>query len=235
MKNNSGQILTELIIAIAITAILAAIGAQLLNVSLYSVGTSEDRQAASRLAEEIFEALRAVTQGNTTSTQGWNRLYLPPDGSGNATSSKGTGGVGNPFYVTIVSNQWQIASGTEDVILEGKTFTRRFFIENICRDNTNHNISTTTITTCLGGTYEDPGTQKITAKISKTGAPDFEFSEYFTRYLNESSPQNSWQTQACNVVAATSSPTVFCDNISNRMDTNLNCSGASTCLRIKQQ
>ena len=84
-----GQILTELIIAITITAILAAIGAQLIGVSFYSAGTSEDRQAASRLGEEVFEALRAITQGNTTSTQGWNRLYLPPDGTGNASSSKG--------------------------------------------------------------------------------------------------------------------------------------------------
>lgn len=233
MKNNSGQILTELIIAIAITAVLAAIGAQLLNVSLYSAGVSEDRQAASRLAEEVFEALRAVAFGNTSSTQGWNRLYLPPDGTGNATSSKGTS---NPFYVSIVANQWQIASGTEDVILEGKTFTRRFFIENICRDNTSHSISTTTITTCLVGTYEDPGTQKITAKISKTDAPDFEFFEYFTRYLNESSPQNSWQTNSCGAapVGATSSPTIYCNN-DYQIDANVNCSGVSTCLRIKQQ
>ncbi|KKW01727.1 MAG: hypothetical protein UY36_C0017G0003 [Parcubacteria group bacterium GW2011_GWA1_49_11] len=34
-----GQILAELMIAIAITAVLAAIGAQLLNVGLYSAGT----------------------------------------------------------------------------------------------------------------------------------------------------------------------------------------------------
>ena len=231
MKNNRGQILTELIIAIAITAVLAAIGAQLLNVSLYSAGVSEDRQAASRLAEEIFEALRAITFSNTTSTQGWNRLYLPPEGTGNATSSKGAS---NSYYVTIVANQWQIASGTEDVILEEKTFTRRFFIENICRDNTSHSISTTTITTCLGGTYEDPGTQKVIVTISKTNAPDFEFSEYFTRYLNESSPQNSWQTQTCSVVNSTSSPTVYCSN-DGKIDANTNCSGVSTCLRIKQQ
>ena len=49
-----GQILTELIIAIAITAILAAIGAQLIGVSFYSAGTSEDRQAASRSGEEVL-------------------------------------------------------------------------------------------------------------------------------------------------------------------------------------
>ena len=228
---NKGQILAELIIAIAITAVLAAIGAQLLNVSLYSAGVSEDRQAASRLAEEIFEAMRAITQGNTSSTQGWNRLYLPPDGFGNATSSKGTG---NFYYVEVVDNQWQIASGTEDIILEGKTYTRKFIIENICRDNSTHSVSTTTIP-CPGGNYEDPGAQKVIITISKTDAPDFEFSEYFTRYLNESSPQNSWQTQTCSVIGATSSPTVFCGNFENQMDTNVNCFGVSTCLRIKQQ
>ena len=126
-----GQILTELIIAIAITAILAAIGAQLIGVSFYSAGTSEDRQAASRLGEEVFEALRAITQGNTTFTQGWNRLYLPSDGTCNASSLKGAA----TFYkVLILENTWQIASGTENIVLDGNEYTRSFTIGNVSRD-----------------------------------------------------------------------------------------------------
>ena len=105
-----GQILAELMLAIAITAVLAAIGAELLNVGLYSAGTSEDRQAASRLAEEVFESLRAITFGNTTSTQGWNNLYLPPTGGGDIYTSKGDS---NLYHTEIVNNNWKIVSGSK--------------------------------------------------------------------------------------------------------------------------
>ena len=226
-----GQILAELMIAIAITAVLAAIGAQLLNVGLYSAGTSEDRQAASRLAEEVFESLRAITFGNTTSTQGWNNLYLPPTGGGDIYTSKGDS---NLYHTEIVNNNWKIVSGSEIVILDNGDFTRSFIIENICRDNSTADISTTTIP-CLSGFWEDPGYQKVTVTISKIGAPDFTFSQYFTRYLNESTSQENWGSNNCSsVIDATSTPTIYC-NIDGKADANLNCVGVSTCLRIKQQ
>ncbi len=201
--NKNGQILTELIIAIAITVVLAAIGAQLVGVSLYSAGSSKDRQTASRLAEEVFEALRAATQGNTSSTQGWNRIYLPPDGTGTASSSKGA----NNFYkVLILDNNWQIASGTEAIVLGGDIYSRLFIIENVSRDS-----STKTIELIYNSANDDPHTQKITVTISKTGAPDFVLSQYFTRYLNESTAQINWSGSVnCNPVGATSSQSDYC-------------------------
>ena len=219
-----GQILTELIIAIAITAILAAIGVQLIGVSFYSAGTSEDRQAASRLGEEVFEALRAITQGNTTSTQGWNRLYLPPDGTGNASSSKGAA---NFYKVLILENTWQIASGTENIVLDGNEYTRSFTIENVSRDTTSGNID---IDSNYNIANDDPATQKVTVKISKTNAPDFTFVKYFTRYLNESTPQTTWSSSACGPFGATSSQTNYCSKTD--IDANTNCVGDLTCFRL---
>jgi len=219
---NRGQILTELIIAITITAILAAIGAQLIGVSFYSAGTSKDRQVASRLAEEVFESLRAITQGNTSSTQGWNRLYLPPDGMGTASSSKGA----EKFYkVLILDNTWQIASGTENIILDSSEYTRSFTINNVSRDVTLGNIQSTYVLA-----NDDPATQKVTVKISKTGAPDFIFEKYFTRYLNESTAQTSWATLNCGPVGATSTQTNYCSETD--IDVNTNCVGDSTCFRL---
>ena len=220
-----GQILTELIIAITITAILAAIGAQLIGVSFYSAGTSEDRQAASRLGEEVFEALRAITQGNTTSTQGWNRLYLPPDGTGNASSSKGAA---NFYKVLILENTWQIASGTENIVLDSDEYVRFFIIENVSRDATSGNIDSN-----YNSANEDPATQKVIVKISKTNAPDFTFVKYFTRYLNESTAQTSWQTNNCSAspVGATSSPTIYC-NTDNKINANTGCVDDLTCFRL---
>ncbi len=217
-----GQILTELIIAIAITAILAAIGAQLIGVSFYSAGTSEDRQSASRLGEEVFEVLRAITQGNTSSTQGWNRLYLPPDGTGTASSSKG---VANLYKIIISENIWQIASGTENIILDGSEYARSFTIDNVSRDAASGNIQSTYVLA-----NDDPATQKVTVKISKTGAPDFTFVKYFTRYLNESTPQTTWSSSGCGPYGATSSQTNYCSK--TNIDTNTNCVGDLTCFRL---
>jgi len=221
-SSNRGQILTELIIAITITAILAAIGAQLIGVSFYSAGTSEDRQAASRLGEEVFEALRAITQGNTSSTQGWNRLYLPPDGMGTASSSKGTE---NFYKILILNNTWQIASGTESIVLDDDEYARFFIIENVSRDATSGNIQST-----YNISNDDPATQKVTVKISKTGALDFTFVKYFTRYLNESTAQTSWGSPGCGPFSATSTQTNYCSETD--IDVNANCVGDSTCFRL---
>ena len=182
---------------------MAAIGAQLVGVSLYSAGSSKDRQGASRLAEEVFEALRGITQGNTSSTQGWNRIYFPPDGSGNASSSKG---ISNLYKIIISENIWQIASGTEAIVLDGDTYNRSFIIENISRA-----ISTNAIESVYNSANDDPHTQKITVTISKIGAPDFVLSQYFTRYLNESTAQINWAGSVnCNPVGATSSQSDYC-------------------------
>lgn len=201
--NNYGQILTELIIAIAITVILAAIGAQLIGVSLYSAGSSEERQSAVRLGEEVFEALRAITQGNDASSQGWNRIYLPPDGAGDPINSKGTN---NQYKIVISGNEWQINSGSSTITLEGKDYSRYFIIENVSR------AANGAIESVYNGNNDDPHTQKITIFVSKAGSSQFTFSEYFSRYLNESTAQTLWTSQDCGIYGATSSINVYCSN-----------------------
>lgn len=217
--NNNGQILTELIIAIAITVILAAIGAQLIGVSLYSAGSSEERQSAVRLGEEVFEALRAITQGNDASSQGWNRIYLPPDGAGDPINSKGTN---NQYKIVISGNKWQINSGSSTITLEGKDYNRYFIIENVSR------ASNGAIESVYNSNNEDPHMQKINVFISKAGGSQFTFSEYFSRYLNESTAQTSWLSQNCGTVGATSSISVYCSN------TNIDITGGGN-LKLQTQ
>ncbi|MBI5306013.1 hypothetical protein HZB04_00245 [Candidatus Wolfebacteria bacterium] len=228
--NNRGQILTELIVAISITAIVIALGAQMVGVSLYSAGSSSDRQTASRLSEEVFEALRAITQGNTSSTQGWNRLYFPPDGLGTASSSKGAA---NPYKLTIVSNSWQIASGTETIAFEGDTYSRSFIIENVSRD------ASSSIEAVYNSNNEDPHTQKVTVTVSKTGGvsqgqASFTFSQYFTRYLNEITGQVNWNAVQCGPVSATATTIGYCTASTSDTGNSLCAGGVSTCLRISQ-
>lgn len=232
-KTISGQILTEIIVAVLVVGILIGLSAQLLNVSLYSLKGSGDRQISTRLAEEIFEGLQAVIFSNTSSTQGWNKIYLPPDGTGDAYNSKGKN---NPYYLIILDNTWQIASGTETITLEDKNYTRYFYIENVCRDEVNGNISTTTIP-CPSGTWEDPGTQKITAVVIPQDQSPFVFSQYFSRLLNESSFQIKWSVINCGPIIATSSDIDDYCQADDKADlSNDNCVGdVASCLRILRQ
>ncbi|MBI4993601.1 hypothetical protein HZC33_01405 [Candidatus Wolfebacteria bacterium] len=230
--NNRGQILTELIVAISITAIIVAIGAQMIGVSLYSAGSSGDRQTASRLSEEVFEALRAITQGNDAASQGWNRLYLPPDGNGNASTSKG---VANPYKLTIVSNAWKVATGTEEIILDGNSYSRYFIIENVSRAS-----STGAIEDVYNPSNDDPHTQKVIVDVSKIsgiaqGQTDFVFSQYFTRYLNEATAQNNWTLSGqCGSVSATSTSIGNCSNTGGDISNSSCGGGVSACLKISQ-
>ncbi|MEK7635937.1 MAG: hypothetical protein AAB405_02490 [Patescibacteria group bacterium] len=201
---STGQILTELIIAIAITVILAAIGAQLIGVSLYSAGSSEERQTATRLAEEVFEALRAISQGNDASSQGWNRFYLPPDGSGNESTSKG---IANQYKIIVsASSTWEIANGSSTITLEGKDYNRYFIIENVSRD------SSGAIESVYNSSNDDPHTQKATVYVFSPNGEQFAFSEYFSRYLNESTAQTNWSDGSgqCGPYGATSSVSGYC-------------------------
>lgn len=186
--SKKGQILSELLIAIAIGALLATIGAQLIAVSLNASKTSEERSRGLGLAQEGMESMRAIIRGNDASSQGWNRIYLPPDGTGNASSSKG---INNPWHPEIISNIWQLASSTETISLAGKNYTRKIIIENVCRNDTGGAIAGAS--PCAPGiATDDPTTQKITVIVSKTDIPDITLSAYFTRYPNESMLQTNW-------------------------------------------
>ncbi len=202
----TGQILSELLIALAIGVVLALVGAQLVAVSLNATRTSQGRSEASGLVQEGIEALRAIAYGNDSLSQGWNRIYQPPAGSGATSTSKG---FLNPYHPAIVSEQWQLASGEEIVILSGISYTRKVFIENVCRSDATKDIAGTA--PCAAGTSDDPSTQKITVIVSRNGEPDAALSEFFSRYGNEASPQTAWTgSQNCNPVGATSSPTSYC-------------------------
>lgn len=212
-----GQILSELLIAIAIGAFLATIGAQLIAVSLNASKTSEERSRGAGLAQEGMESMRAIVRGNATSSQGWNRIYLPPDGTGNASSTKG---INSPWHPEIISGIWQLATSSEAIIISGKTYTRKIIIENACRNDIGGAIAG--VSPCGSGTTDDPTTQKITVTVSKTDMPDVILNAYFTRYPNESMLQTNWSGGAgdgpysatsttVNTIGSGSDPTTILD------------------------
>lgn len=190
-RPDSGQLLAELLLAIAVGITLAVIGAQLVGVSLTASESSKEQGEAAGLAQEAMEAVRAIIRGNDSSSQGWNRIYLPPDGTGGATSSKGDV---NPYRPEISGGVWRLATSTENITVAGETYTRKLVIENTCRDPTSGSITTSTVSgPCPDDDKDDPATQKVNVIVSKTGSPDLRLEAFFHRGLvNEVTPQTSW-------------------------------------------
>lgn len=201
-----GSILAELLVAIAVLVVLGGFGAEFSGVSLTAGENAKERGAAVHLAEEALDAVRALSQGNDTTSQGWNRIYRPPDGTGDSVTSKGSA---NPYHPAISGSpeQWTLVSGSETIVLENETYTRSVVVENVSRDASEN----------IEGTYnssgDDPGTQKVTVTVSKSRMPDIVLTEYVTRFLNESSLHSDWSGASdCNSVSATGTPSSYCSS-----------------------
>ena len=161
-----GQSLVELIIGIAIAAILAGsvVGALLLSVRINK--ESANFGTASLLGQEILDNARAFSEGD------WVTLYSQSDKSASST-----------YHIDLISSSTlEVATGTEDITRAGITYTRWFSVENVERDSESNIVES-------GGT-EDTSTQKIsvyvewqegadTASISLTG--------YVTRWTRNAS------------------------------------------------
>src|SRR3989344_647647 len=226
-----GQILIELLIAIAVGVTLAVIGTQLVSISLQSSQSSKESAEASGLTQEALEGLRAITRGNSSSSQGWNHIYLPPDGTGNASTSKGAA---NPYHVEVVGNQWRLATGTEAITVANEVYTRTLIIENVSRDSVTGGVEAV-----YEPTRDDPSTQKIAVTVSKSGMPDVTLSAYITRHLNEATLQTDWSgSQDNGPFSATSTVTNLgtdSDPTSTTLDiTSGSCSGGGACAMLKQ-
>ena len=200
-----GQILVELLIAIAILAVIAALGAQLVNVSLQASETSKETGRELRMAQEAMEAMRAIAYGNDASSQGWNRVYKPPDGTGDSSLSKGAG---NPYHPVLTGGNpffWQLAAGEETIGLDGTDYIRRVIIDNVSRDTSGLIEPTYTVS------RDDSATQKITATIIGPLGREVSLSGYLTRFFNESSPQSDWMAGlGCGPVDAGSGSNFYC-------------------------
>jgi hypothetical protein len=229
-RRRHGQILGELLIAIAVGITLAAIGAQLLAVSLNASKTGKERNGSGGLAQEAMEAVRAIARGNDATSQGWNRIYLPPDGTGSATSSKGSA---NPYYPALISDTWRLATGTETITLHGDTFTRSIVIDNISRD-----ASTDAIESTYTASRDDPATQKVTVTVSKNGEAQVDLVAYISRYLNEVTTETDFSGS---VDDGPFTATATVTNVGSGTDAtstvdrdNASCEGGGACIRLKQ-
>lgn len=182
---SKGQLLIEILLAIAVGAIILGISAQLIFISLRSTQVAKKRTVMVELTKEALEAMRAIRDYNEPTgppaTQGWNRIYCPPDGNFVACGGKG---LVNPYRL-VAGTTWTLAIGSENITISGETYTRKIIIDNVSR--TSGNVDST-----YNSANDDPSTQKITVTVSAVGFSDVSYSEYISRWRNAAPVQTNW-------------------------------------------
>lgn len=205
LYNQKGQLLIELLIAITIAALIAGAISGLFFVNFRSSQSSENKNSALLLAQEAMEAIDSIKNNS------WHKIYLPPDGTGDANNDKGV-----PYYIYNDGSIWKIAkvisSTDDDIVINETVYSRSLYIYNASRDN-NGNI------TEIGGS-DDPSTQKIKVVVSYEGGKDVILEEYLTRWKNEVFNQSDWSGGPGQAGPISPTPNAQYDSDSGNVDTN---------------
>lgn len=182
LNPQKGQSLVEILIAIGIGAILIGGATAVVIPILRSNLETRNVQIATSLTQEYLDNLQNLTEAN------WFNIYNPPAPKGPASQ----------FYLAPTSTTFMILSGATSTVIEGRTFTRYFSIENVNRDLCGAgDITANATTTCTSGpgtvgVTDDPSTQKITATVTWPEGRSLSKSQYLTRIRNEVFVQTDW-------------------------------------------
>ncbi len=164
----SGQSLVEVLLAVAIGAILITAGVALIVPALQSNKDAAKVQVAASLGKGLLDNVRAWSGGN------WNALLSLATGTANTyylnTSS-------SPFTVTSVGSVQSLLVGTS-------TYSRYFYLSDVYRDSGGNIVAS-------GGTY-DPSTKLVTVVYGWSGGPTNTMMTYVVRSNNRVFYQNSW-------------------------------------------
>ncbi|MEK7634326.1 MAG: hypothetical protein AAB396_00355 [Patescibacteria group bacterium] len=186
-NSNRAQSLIEIIIGISIAGILVGGSTMAIALILRSNFDAKTTQTASFLASEYSDNISSIAESN------WLKVYCPPDGNCSGTAK----GIDSKFYLNLSGSSYSIIGGTASTIVEGRTFTRYFYIENVSRDSCGiGDISANATTSCAGGgssgVADDPSTQKITVKVDWEGNRSVSKIQYLSRSRNFSATQSNW-------------------------------------------
>ena len=181
-KNISGQSLAEILIALGVGAILIGAATGAIVLSLRSSLDIRTTQVATSLNQGYLDNMKALAESD------WQKIYNPP-------AAKGSN---SQFYLAASSSANLILSGTTSTVVEGRSFTRYFSIENVNRDSCGvGSVTTNATTSCAmqsGASYvaDDPSTQKITATVSWEGGRSVTETQYVSRTRNKVFVQTDW-------------------------------------------
>lgn len=170
-----GQILVETIIGVGVIAFVLSGIIPLFLVGIRGGSESWRTDSARLLASEAMAAAKALKMEN------WNNLYRPL-----GTNNKGPS---NPYHAINNSNTWSLASGAEPITVNNLTFIRQIQIDNVSRTGNN---GAGNLETSYNPSRDDPGTQKITVKVSWPGSAGIELTDYLSRWQNTLWQQTDW-------------------------------------------
>lgn len=190
-KNRKGQSLLEVLLAVAVGVIL--IGAMVVVIAPTLKINTETNEAkiGAALGRELVENLRVVGERD------WHNIDTLATGTSNI------------FYVTSTNTLLVATSGSQDITIGTTTYTRYFYIEDICRDSNNNNVSTTS-PPCAGSFTSDPSTKKATVVFRWPQSATNTFSTLFTRWRSRVFGQTDWSSGITStIVSATSSAMGF--------------------------
>ena len=209
--NQSGQLLLEALIAIAMIVAVVTVGSQMIVASMRGNKFSNEKNVALGLVEKTFEAVEAIAM------EKWQNVYKPPDGTGNSVTSKGSS---NHYYAVKSSGKWALASGDGQETVNDLAYTAYLTIDNVSRDSSKN------IESSYNSFNDDPSTQKITVTVNWAGASEpLILSEYISRWRNQVCAQTDWGGSG--TTATTTCPTT---NFGSE-DDNLDRSGGA--LKLK--
>lgn len=169
-QRENGQTLVEILIGLAIGALIIGAATYTIFFSLSSGTINQQKQIATGLGQDFFSKVRSVTDAN------WLDLYNLSDKSSNS-----------QYQIIASGTMLVFATGTQTEVVDGVTYTQFFSVEDVNRD-VSDNISE--------DGNDDPSTQKVTAyaRWSNDGVNQLEFKivDYLTRWRNRVLRQSDW-------------------------------------------
>jgi type II secretory pathway pseudopilin PulG len=165
LRTQKGQMLVEILVAVAIAGIVIGGVATVIGTSLVTGKKTKQITAANGLAQQDMEAIKTLAQSS------WINLYCPPLGT-----CPGDKGATSTYSVILSGGSWVFQSGRATTTVDGLDFGHYFYVENVSRD--------------AGGNIfmvrgeldsEDPSTQRVTVYITWSNGSEFTISEYIMR------------------------------------------------------
>ena len=205
-KNYQGglaQSLVELIIGMAIGGILIGISTGAIVLLLRSNYDTRTTQIAVSLAQDYLDNINAIVDSN------WHNIY---DLGGKGSSSQ--------FHLAVSGATYAILPSSTSTMMEGKSFTRYFSVENVNRDGSGNIVET--------GGSEDPSTQKVAVTVNWEGNRTISKTQYLTRYRNISFIQTDW-------VGGPNQESFSTSSVNNKFSssTNINYTASSGVIKIQ--
>lgn len=161
-----GQSLIEILIAVAIGALMITAAAAIITPVLRINTQSGRMQVSATLAKELVENVRVWAEGD------WHNVFNL------ATSSV------NHYYLLAASSPFASSSGDESISVSTTTYTRYFYVDDVSRDAGGKIVS--------GVGTNDPSIKKITVIYGWSGGTTSSLAIYLTRNANKIFSQTDW-------------------------------------------